>query len=231
MAIPILCNRNNTEMGQFEFNERYILFNTLPQKQIDDAEIALQSEDEIFVRHPDWHDYYVSQFGRAISVKDNRCNLLAMTLGGQPGYQYFYYKFCEPGKKETSISAQRAVADIWCPNFWQDKTGNKLQAHHLDRNKLNNNYKNIMLLPTKLHTIMNRVDCIYLNVKGESIEMTPYEIMLYTGLTLTAIILGIKNSIPLEVSEDISYFDMEGFIIAVKFSSQKRKRKDDYGKC
>ncbi len=204
-------------------NNTYVKNNTLPQERIEENHIELIADDEIFVAHPVWPDYYVSQHGRVISTKENKCRLLAMTLGGAPGSQYIYYKFCTPSSKPVTISAQRAVADVFLPNFWQDRNVNRLQAHHMDRDKLNNSLKNIMLLPTYLHVVMNRVQKTACLIDGEFKDMSVYEIMEHTGLSITAIISSFKD-IPARTTSDYSVYEIGRYQIAVTYYPRRNRR-------
>ena len=49
------------------------------------------------------------------------------------------------------LSVHRAVAEVFCPDFWKGKKNLNLQAHHIDGNHFNNDYRNLVLLPKKLH--------------------------------------------------------------------------------
>lgn len=202
----------------FNYNVEYIYKNQLDSDDITANDIELIT-DEVFVKHPEWNDYYGSQYGRAISVKNNKFRLLELVPGGGG---YYYYKFCElPTIDKTSISAQRMVADIFCPNFWQDKNKNQLQAHHLDHNITNNYFKNICLLPSNLHTVMNKSKKLVYFHDNTFEEMTPYEIMEETGLSLNEIILSTKNN-PLKSSGKYSVYEVKGHLIGFQFYPKKR---------
>lgn len=207
-------------LDQFNYNQEYIRKNILSEKKINEAEIDLVSDDEVFVRHPQWSDYFISQYGRAISVKKDSCRLLGLVPGGGG---YYYFKFCElPFQKPTSISVQRAVADIYCPNFWQDYDKNKLQAHHYDHNKINNYYRNLILLPTSLHFVMNKTKKMAYFSNSKFREMNPYQIMEETNLTLNEIILSSKKK-PLKSQGKWSIFEEQGYLIGFQFKSDKKK--------
>lgn len=173
---------------RFNYNTEYIYEHQL------NTEADRVAEDEIFIMHPEWSDYFISQYGRAISVKKNGEQRLLGLLPGGRGFCYYYYRFCEPSiENGVSVSAHRAVADIFCPNFWQDRDRNKLQAHHLDGNKVNNYFKNLILLPGNLHWIMDRVEDVALFHDNAFHSMTPYEIMETTRLTLNEIIMSARE--------------------------------------
>lgn len=205
-----------------KYNLSYIKNNAISKEKLKESKIDLVANDEIFVRHPEWNDYYISQYGRAVSIKNNKCNLLNLIPGGGG---YYYYKFVEiPNKNPTSISAHRAVADVFCPNFWQNKNKNQLQAHHFDHSKINNYYKNLILLPTNLHNVLNRVkDMVYL-YNGRFEKKTPYEIMDITGLTLDEIVLSSKGK-PIKSQGKYSVFEIKGHLIGFCFIKKQNKRK------
>lgn len=175
---------------QFKYNWKYIVENMLDDETIAAAGVELLDETEIFVKHPDFNDYYGSQWGRVISIKSNdKPRMLAATIGGRADKQYLYYTFCRkkgyPNKK--SLSAQRVCADIFCPNFWKANT--KLEAHHIDGNTMNNYYKNLVLLPPALHRKLETIQEFALVVNG---KLTKYknvlDLVYDTGLTLEQII-------------------------------------------
>ena len=47
----------------FKWNTDYIENNTLDTELLTKNEIDLIKTDEVFVKHPDWNDYYISQYG------------------------------------------------------------------------------------------------------------------------------------------------------------------------
>lgn len=205
---------------KFNYNNQYINNNKLNREKIKRAKIELVAEDEIFVKHPDWNDYFISQYGRGISVKNDKLRLLSLTPGGGG---YFYFKFSEWGNDiaEQSISVQRAVADIFCPNYW----GNiRLQAHHMDKNRINNNYWNLVLLPINLHKAIHKIKKMVLLKDGKIIEIrNVLELAEMTGLTLEEIILVNKDSKkkPLKSNGGYSVFDIKGNLIGYQFYPEK----------
>ena len=207
----------------FNYNEEYIYKNQLDTEDIVADEIEVLRADEVFVKHPEWNDYYISQYGRAVSYKGDSYRLLSMNLGGGG---YYYYKFSElPHNEPTTIGVHRAVADIFCPNFWQDKNRNQLQAHHLDHNIINNYFKNICLLPSNLHTVMNRTKKLVYFHDNTFEEMTPYEIMEETNLSLNEIILATKNNKPEKASGKYSVYQVKGHLIGFQFYPKKNNKK------
>ena len=72
--------------------------------------------------------------------------------------KYTGYTFCRPKDKQLSINMSRMVADVFCPNFYEGQARGTLQAHHIDHDRTNNSWKNIALLPEKLHQAVHRCD-------------------------------------------------------------------------
>lgn len=215
------------------YNVDYINKHTLSIKKIREAGIELLGIDEVFVQYPGWRDYYGSNYGRLISLKCGKIELRqARSCGLSDGKdQYLGYRMTKVtyGKRrELSITCHRLVADIFLPNFWKDTITdrNKLQAHHLDHSKSNNYYKNIILLPTRLHKTMNTVKkTVLLKSNGTFRIVTPYQIMEETGLTLDEIILS-ANGKPIKSEGKYSIFEAKGHLIGFQFTPKKKKKKN-----
>ena len=60
--------------------------------------------------------------------------------------------------RKMSISGHRLVGDLFLPNYWAEMERGQLQVHHLDHNKDNNCWKNLVLVPTGLHYWLNRIE-------------------------------------------------------------------------
>ena len=101
----------------FTWNYEYIIQHRLDESVIENAGIELRPS-EIFVEHPEHEGYYISQFGRCISLKRKKVTLLGAFIGGQPDRQYLYYGFSS-GAETKTIGMHRAVADVFTPNFWK----------------------------------------------------------------------------------------------------------------
>lgn len=144
----------------FNYNVEYII-----QNQIDEDVLrrALQREnqhlvedDEIFVQYPDWEGYYCSNYGRLISLKRKEVEFLKL-VPMKNGYVGYTLYDAEKEKQKFPITANRMVADVFCPNFWKGVDRSLLHAHHQDRNKLNNKWTNIVLVPVVLHNGAMRI--------------------------------------------------------------------------
>lgn len=208
---------------KYIYNTDYIVKHKLSDKKIREAGIELLALDEIFVQYPRWNAYYGSSHGRMISLKNNKVELLKpIPQGGYEGYKLA--KVVKGKQKLLSITCHRVVADIFLPNFWDDSElkRNQFQSHHLDHNKLNNYFKNLILLPTYLHQIMNTVKKMVLFKNGRFKTVTPLEIHEETGLSLDDIIKAAKGK-PIKSQGKYSVFDVGNELIGFQFYQKKKK--------
>ena len=137
----------------------------------------------MFVRYPEFPDYYGSNYGRLISLKSGIPTLLNENIDNKG---YVVYTLSKPpikrwGKKvvdSTSfpITAHRMVADLFLPNYWQEMDRAKLETHHLNHNKRDNKWTNLILVPSKLHFWLNRAEKIWFCSGNALRERTPYQI-------------------------------------------------------
>lgn len=216
-------NLINNHSNNFKWNFNYIATHKLPEETLEKSRIEKINPEEIFVRHPVYWSYYVSQYGRVVSMKWGKVTLLKAHIGGQPDRQYLYYCFCLAGEKHT-IGAHRAVADVFCPNFW-DKFAH-LEAHHLDGNRFNNDYHNLILLPRSLHKAIHNIKKMVLLKDGVLLQYgNPLDLLEETGLTLEEILLANKGKKkPLKSTGGYTVFDIKGHLIGFQYYPQKRKQ-------
>lgn len=211
----------------FPFTWEFVIENMLPEEILEEAGIELVHPNEVFVQH-DWcEDYYGSNYGRVISLKWGRVEVLPALPMGKPnkkGEVYLGYKFSKPGSDPLPITCQRVIADCFLPNFWKGVDRNKLQAHHLDHGCYNNIWTNIMLLPTPLHRVMDYVKKTALFADGEFKEMNLYEIMIETGLSLDEMILATKNKPERSIGGKWTIFEVRGNYIGFQFLPGNQKK-------
>lgn len=216
----------NLASNKFNWNLEWIIAHILDEKRLEKANISKLHNDEIFVQHPDYADYYVSQYSRMISTKFSKIRLLKPYITGCADNQYLGYAFSENGKV-TSISVHRAVAEVFCPDFWKGKKNLNLQAHHIDGNHFNNDYRNLVLLPKKLHDGLHKIKKLVLLKDGQIITYANVLDLVYdTGLTLEEIILSRhdKRRKPYK-SSGYTVFNIKGCLIGYKYYPKKRKKK------
>lgn len=214
---------HNEEINKrFDWNRDYIMDNLMDSKILQTNGIELARDDEIYVKHPDWRDYYVSQYGNALSLKKDKCKKLALIPGGG-GYYYFKFSDLNNGVKPTSIGAHRATADVFCPDFWGGKQ--ELEAHHIDRVHTNNNYRNLILLPDDYHRKIHRkIKEIALLRDNRLISYTNIlDLIRDTGLSIDDIFLAdtVRKPINTIVSGEYTVFNINGNYVCFKGYPEK----------
>ena len=208
---------------KFKWNQEHIIQHRLADEVLMEAKIEKLEPTEIFVEHPIHEGYYVSQYGRVVSLKRKKAVLLGAFIGGQSDRQYLYYGFS--GGETKTIGMHRAVADVFCPNFW--KNADRLEAHHLDGNKLNNDYRNLILLTPALHGAIHRIKRIVLLEDGAIKEYkNPLDLVYETGLKLEDILLADKSKKkPIKSIGGYTVYDIKGNLIGFQYYPQKGKNK------
>lgn len=215
----------NYPKNYLKWNYEYIVVNTLADEILEKSGIEKINPEEIFVKHPVYWSYYVSQYGRVISMKRGKVALLKAHIGGQPDRQYLYYGFYRGGENHT-IGMHRAIADVFCPNFWDKSV--RLEAHHIDGNKLNNDYRNLILLPTRLHAAIHGIKKMVLLKDGVLLQYdNPLDLLEETGLTLEEILLANKGKKkPLKSTGGYTVFDIKGNLIGFQYYPQQKQKKN-----
>ena len=203
---------------KFIWNYERIIQHKLADEVLEEAGIEKLEPSEIFVEHPEAEGYYVSQFGRVVSLKRKKAVLLGAFIGGQSKRQYLYYGFSD--KETKTIGMHRAVADVFCPNFW--KNADRLEAHHIDGNKLNNYYRNLILLPPILHAALHKIKKIVLLKDGKITEYkNPLDLVYETGLKLEDILLANKGKKkPIKSEGGYTVFDIKGNLVGFQYYPQ-----------
>lgn len=222
-------------MTRFIWNTEYIEEHTLDNKIISDAGIELIAEDEIFVEHQNYECYYVSQYGRILSGKKKEPHLLQQFVQGSKDRPYPAVSLTGRGWKRN-FNIGRAVADIYCPNFWgyfKIKPNvidlHKYEAHHCDKNTFNNNYLNMILLPKEFHALANHIESYALLDGTELHEYTnPLRIVEQTNCDLYPDdIIGVKWWKRTGELQDNGYtmYKIDTYWIGLKYRKQAEKTK------
>ena len=208
-----------------KFNTEKINQHKLEDSILAEGGIEKLHSSEIFVEHPSYKGYYISQFGRAVSLKKMRAKLLKAFIGGQIDRQYLYYSFVKDGQKHT-VSVHRAVADVYCPNFWPNRK--RLEAHHIDGDKFNNYYRNLILLTPELHAKIHTIKKIALFKDSKIIEYKNLLDLIYdTGLKLEEVLQIKKSKKPLKSNSRYTVFNIKGYLIGLQYYSQRKKTKNN----
>ena len=217
-----------------------IISKSLSQKKIEAAGIKLKKH-EIFVQYPGYPDYFGSNYGRVISLKGGTPSLLTQTIDNKG---YVVYTFTRPalrryGKKigeskPFPITGHRLVADLFLPNYWIEMDRDKLDTHHLDHNRRNNKWTNLILVPKKLHYRLNRLDGIWFYTGKSYRRRTPYQIQRQTDMSLDDILLPLKRKDYLDSVEDghsIRVYNVGAYFIGFQLTeaairAEKKTRKN-----
>lgn len=146
---------------------------TLSLKKLLENGIELIAKDEVFAKVENWNKYFISNYGRLIHKNSKgkyRIVNPSITSGG-----YLTYTLSKPartyngvkvrdaaGNVKTQIkcnSAQNMVARMFVYNPYprMQYAIEDLQAHHKDKNRQNNYYKNLMWLSTEDHGFVHRI--------------------------------------------------------------------------
>lgn len=219
-------------MATFIWNTEYIEEHTLDNKIISDAGIKLTAEDEIFVEHQDFERYYISQYGRVLSAKRKTLKLLTQFAQGPKDRPYPAVSLTKDGGKRN-FNVSRAVADIFCPNFWSRFKRmpnvvdlNKIEAHHCDKDPYNNNYLNLILLPQYLHHVAHTIESYALLEGTELYEcINPLRIVGKTNLYPDEIIDAGWNQKGELKENGYTMYNVEGYWIGLKYRKQAEKTK------
>ena len=109
--------------------------------------------------------YFGSNYGRLIRKDGERLTLLSESKDPNG---YITYKMTKGRRRwkgqltgeirKMPISGHRLVGDLFFPNYWSDMGRGQLQVHHLDHDKGNNCWRNLVLVPTGLHHWLNRIE-------------------------------------------------------------------------
>lgn len=218
----------NEIKNNFKWNIGEINSNQLDETVLEKTGFEKLYENELFVEHPEqkYEKYYVSQYGRAISFKRRKPKLLKKFLGGQPDCLYDYWGFTGSDDHKTkTIGIHNAVAKVFCPNFWGNDYG-KLVAHHIDHNRFNNRWDNLILLTTELHAAIHKIKQLVLFKEGKIIEYNnPLDLVWETGLTLDDILMPYKNKKPLKNNGGYTVYEVDGYLLGYKYYPTKKKNK------
>ena len=146
-------------------------------------------QGEVFLIHPRYPDYFISNKGRVFSngcCNPQRKAMLRKQQDNTKGYKEI--RLNSSGKEYV----HKLVAEIYCYNLWKDTNQeNTLEVHHIDGNKENNKATNLLLLPDTLHQLIHKGKYKeYLLIKGKSVKTfaNPLELSAVAGISLDTIL-------------------------------------------
>ncbi len=113
--------------------------------------IKLLHRDEIFVQIGSRNlDYYISNYGRLLSHKNKEYRIIEghINVNG-----YLVYKLSN-GDELIDVGAHQLVAQTF---FIYPNKDKEYHVHHKDRNKLNNDYRNLQYVTPREHNILHYI--------------------------------------------------------------------------
>lgn len=215
-------NIGKNKKNNLNWNREYLLTHRLDSESLEESGVKLLEPDEIFVEVPGYPGYYISQYGQAVSLRRHTPYLLGAFIGGQSDRRYLYYGFSTKTGDKDTVSVHHAVAATFCPNFWGE--GKRLEAHHLDGDKLHNEVSNLILLPTNLHAAIHKIkDIVLLRDKAIKHYENPLDLVADTGLTLEEILLANKGKKkPVRSDGGYTVFQIKGYLVGFQYHPESR---------
>lgn len=112
---------------------------------------------EVWKEIPIYTDYYISNHGRVLSLKDNGYKLLKIQ-GSTKGYGIVDLSLPKSKQSKTKdkpkhMRVHQLVANAFLPN-----PENKPHIHHKDHNRRNNRVENLMWVTTAEHAQIHQQD-------------------------------------------------------------------------
>lgn len=175
--------------------------------------------DEIFVQVVGYPKYYISNYGRAISLKKNSLPRL-MKPQRMKCNKYTYYRMYNASHKNgTNIYVHRAVAEAFCPNLYRDLSNDPNDVHHMNHGKRVNRPDNLLWLPRYLHLYCNFIGKFGIWREKTARNLHPLELVEQTGLDLKDIIFAVKQE-PIKKVGKWSIYNVQGHMIALELLSE-----------
>jgi hypothetical protein len=205
----------------FKNNTTYIINNLLINELASAAGVELRP-NEIFVQLPNYYGYYISCYGDTIiSIKRKKPHIIKAVIGTN---NYYYFNIGQDNGRHRNVTAQQAVASVFSRNYW--KAGTKLFAHHLDGDRSNNYYTNIIWLTESLHHAVHKIKKIVILKDGKIISVENIMALIdATGLKPDECIIPIDSEIkPLKTIGTYTCFSEKGKKFGFQYYKQKTKK-------
>lgn len=201
-------------------------------------------EHEYFAQIPRHKDYYGSNYGRCISLKNGRITLLKPEGAdwAKQNDAYVTYTLSKPRRKKkatgkkfgkqtrTSVSGQWIVGILFLPNYWGKEN---YEIHHINHCKWDNRWTNLILLPNRLHFYANRIYQILFFSKGKFHVYNPYKISRVSGLSLDEIYLALTEQPCKTVvhpnGRPVWVYDIKGYQLGYMLTEGAQERFDETG--
>ena len=119
-------------------------------------EIEKIAEDEVFKRVKGYPRYFISNYGRAVSVCSGKPEIIKQHIRGRLN-PYCYInarRYYGKTRKEKKLYIHQLVAFAFCYNPLKGFNIKNIDVHHLDGDRLNNKASNLMILPRNIHKLI-----------------------------------------------------------------------------
>ena len=177
-------------------------------------------KDEIFVQVVGYPGYYISNYGRLISLKKKNSLPRLKKPQRMKCNNYMYYRMSNASHKNgTNIYVHRAVAEAFCPNLYRDLSNDPNDVHHMNHGKRVNRPENLLWLPRYLHLYCNFIGKFGIWREKTARNLHPLELVEQTGLDLKDIILSVKQE-PIKKVGKWSIYNVQGHMIALELLSE-----------
>jgi len=125
------------------------------------VEISLLNVNENFVEHPQYPNYFISNFGRVISTKRKNHKLLEPQLVGneKAGGMRYGFRLCDSDGNWKNAKRAILVANIFCFNPSPDNT--QMVVHHINGNQLDDKATNLEYLTYEQHGMIHLSSKLY----------------------------------------------------------------------
>jgi len=110
-----------------------------------------QYKDEVWKTIDEFPRYMISNYGRVKSFIGVEKILSQYTIGGYLVVKLSSTPTAQGIYKQKNIKVHRLVAQYFCEGFFGDK-----QVHHIDRDRTNNYYKNLLCVTKAEHAAIHK---------------------------------------------------------------------------
>lgn len=115
------------------------------------AGIEPRNDDEIFIQIEESANYYISNDGRIVNFKADKYRLLKETRSTGNGKVHYKLSLYDTGNNHSYWDVQ---ADYLVARTFLEKIDGKSRIWHIDGNKHNSYYKNLIYISDKEHTLL-----------------------------------------------------------------------------
>jgi len=163
---------------------RWISKNSLASDVLKGYGIELVKEDEVYVQIKNHPGYYVSNYGNVFSSYKGALKCQYNSNGyGKVMFQVKDKRYAE-GYRTEKYFVHRLVAQAFCPNCW-GLPFSEMQVHHKDRNRRNNDYRNLFWVPQSYHGKVEQIETAALFHDGVVERLSIEKLYEKTGIPMS----------------------------------------------